>query len=193
MSYLRFVCLLASTLTAAAVLMAVTQSPTLQRGISVQMAASTHATSMPEADHENAWIVAVTADGKVYFGVDQSRPSSGRPDEDPPRKRDTKLYIKADARTPFTNVARVLEAARKVWFDAQSCLTSQPESSQSRNSRAPRGLLVSHRKPRRAGNSRCASVQIGSGGSPAVKINNEQVSWSSLQGKLGQISAEHKR
>ena len=71
MSYLRFVCLLASTLTTAAVLMVVAQTPTLQRGISVQMATSNHAAPMPEADREDAWIVTITTDGRIYFGTDQ--------------------------------------------------------------------------------------------------------------------------
>ena len=73
MSTMRFVCLLASTLATAAVLMAVAQSPALQRGVSVQMAATNNAAPMPDADNQYAWIVTVAADGSLYFGSIRSR------------------------------------------------------------------------------------------------------------------------
>jgi len=46
------------------------QTPALRRGVSVQEAVTQHATTMPEADEDDAWVVAVTADGKLYFGAD---------------------------------------------------------------------------------------------------------------------------
>jgi biopolymer transport protein ExbD len=42
----------------------------MQRGVSVQMPVTSNATSVPDADHNDAWVVAVTADGSLYFGVD---------------------------------------------------------------------------------------------------------------------------
>ena len=41
----------------------------LRQGVSVQMARTTNATAYPAADNADAWIVAVTADGRLYFGV----------------------------------------------------------------------------------------------------------------------------
>ena len=163
-----------------------TNAQHLQQGVSVQLAPTNNALPMPAADNEDAWIVAITADGKVYFGVDPVDPASlADVMKSRPRKREQMLYIKADARTPFANVARVLEAGRKVWFDSPILLTSQPQSSQS-GMVAPRGLLVSLRQPVGL---ETVGVQVyrSDQNSPAVKINNEQVSWSSLQTKLGQI------
>jgi biopolymer transport protein ExbD len=186
MSYMRFVCLLASTLTAAAVLMAVTQSPTLQRGVSVQMATSSHATPMPEADRENAWIVTVTTDGQVYFGTDQVT-AEGLAEQMKmhPRNRDAKLYVKADAGAPFSSVRQVLHAARVDLFDDVVLLTAQPETAQPGTIVLPKGLDVWIGSE--AG-SNFVAVQIGADqGSATLKVGNRTVVPSALQGSLAQL------
>jgi biopolymer transport protein TolR len=186
MSYMRFVCLLASTLTTAAVLMAITQSPTLQRGISVQMATSNHAAPMPQADRENAWIVTVTADGQVYFGADQvTAEALAEEMKMHPRNRDAKLYIKADAGAPFSTVRQILHAARVDLFDDVVLLTAQPETAQTGTIVPPKGLDVW------IGNeagSNFVVVQIGADqGSATLKIDNKTVAPSALQGKLAHL------
>lgn len=143
MSYLRFVCLLASTLTTAAVLLAVAQSPALQRGINVQMAVTNNAAPEPDADNQDAWIVAITADGSVYFGVDSITPSDlADKMKTLPRRRDQKLYIKADVRAPLDIVRSVLAAAHEVGFHAAVLLTSQTESPAPGVMVPPKGLEV---------------------------------------------------
>jgi biopolymer transport protein ExbD len=111
MSYLRFVCLLASTLTTGAVLIAVAQSPALRRGISVQLAVTNNAAPMPDADDEDAWIVTVAADGSLYFGTDPVT-RAGLMDVmvRTPRNREQKLYIKADDRAPYADVEYVFKS-----------------------------------------------------------------------------------
>ena len=82
----------------------------LQQGVSVQLAPTTNALPMPAADNEDAWIVAITADGKMYFGIDPVDSASlFDAMKRRPRNRDQKLYIKADARTPFAPVAVALQ------------------------------------------------------------------------------------
>lgn len=186
MSYLRFVCLLASTLTTAAVLMVVAQSPTLQRGISVQMATSHHAMPMPEADRENAWIVTVTTDGEVYFGTDPvTAEDLAEQMKTHPRNREAKLYVKADAGAPFGSVRQVLHAARIDLFDDVVLLTAQPETAQPGTIVPPKGLDVW------IGNeegSSLVAVQIGADqGSATLKVDNRKVTPSALQGRLAQL------
>ncbi len=41
----------------------------LQKGVSVQMAVTSNATPMPEADNPDAWIVTITSDGSLYLGT----------------------------------------------------------------------------------------------------------------------------
>jgi len=60
-----------------------------------------HPVSMPGADRENAMKIAITRDGKVYFGVEQVR-SSDLPQKISDRLKDSevewKVYIVADMR-----------------------------------------------------------------------------------------------
>jgi len=101
----------------------------LQQGISVQLAVTSNAVPMPEADNEDAWIVAVTADGALYFGIEPVFPSDlADKMKSRPRRRDQKLYIKVDARTPFADVRKVFAAAHELAFDTPILLTSQKES-----------------------------------------------------------------
>jgi biopolymer transport protein TolR len=186
MSYLRFVCLLVSTLTTAAVLMVVAQSPALQRGISVQMATSNHSATVPEADRENAWIVTVTTDGRIYFGTDQvTAEGLAEQMKTHPRSRDAKLYVKADAGAPFSSVRQVLHAARVDSFDDVVLLTAQPETAQPGTIVSPQGLdvwigLVE--------GSNFVAVQIGADhGSATLKVANKTVAPSALQDKLAQL------
>jgi biopolymer transport protein ExbD len=167
------------------------QVPALQKGVSVQMATSSNAVPMPEADNENAWVVAVTADARIYFGTDEVT-SDGLTEQMKihPRNRGAKIYVKADARAPFRSVRQVLRAAREDLFDDVILLTSQPESAQpgaaqSGTTVPPKGLEV---WVGTESESNLVVVQIGSReGSSTLKINNEDVSPSALQDRLGQL------
>ena len=44
-----------------------------------------------------------------------------------PRNREAKLYIKADARAPFTSVEKVIDVGRQALFQTPVLLTSQRE------------------------------------------------------------------
>ncbi len=68
MKSLLFVSLLAFTIADVA-LPSRAQTPALQQGVSVQMAMTNHAQPVPAADDQDAWVIAVTADGKLYFGA----------------------------------------------------------------------------------------------------------------------------
>jgi hypothetical protein len=57
---------------------------TMQRGISVDLAATGNAESMPAADDNEAWIVTVTADGNLYFGTHSLTPDSLKELDDQP-------------------------------------------------------------------------------------------------------------
>jgi biopolymer transport protein ExbD len=166
------------------------QTPALQKGVSVQMAASSNAAPMPEADNENAWIVAVTADGRIYFGTDQVT-ADGLTEQMKirPRNRTAKLYVKADASAPFSSVRQVLRTARVDLFDDVVLLTSQPESMQSRTMVSPKGLDVWIGTE--AGSNPVA-LQIGmEQESATLRVNNEAVAPAELQSRLGQLFDNH--
>ena len=51
-------------------------TPMLQHGVSVDMAKVNNPESMPDADKEDALLVAVMRDGTVYFGQDKIAPTN---------------------------------------------------------------------------------------------------------------------
>ena len=74
MKHLLCVSLFVSTLGVAPQSLA--QAPEMTKGVSVQMATTSNAMPMPEADRTDAWIVAVTGSGQLYFGTQSVTPSS---------------------------------------------------------------------------------------------------------------------
>ncbi len=49
-------------------------TPMLQNKVTIDLAKTDNPTAMPDADKEDAIVVAVTRDGKVYLGQDQGCP-----------------------------------------------------------------------------------------------------------------------
>lgn len=180
------VCLFAATFATSVTSVSHAQSPALQKGISVELAATSHAAPMPEADDQEAWLVAVTADGKLYFGTN-SVTGDGLVNEmiRTPRKREQKLYIKADDRAPFSDVEKVLEAGRTVYFNAAVLLTSQAEPAAPGAIVSPKGLDVSLESSSSSGS---VVVQLKSGQpSPTLRVNDRQVAPATLENMLRQL------
>jgi biopolymer transport protein ExbD len=163
----------------------------LQQGISVQLPPAPSSASMPEADNENAWIVTVTADGSLYFGVKPVTPAAlGEEMRIHPRNREQKLYIKADARAPYASVEKAQAAAHVDLFDESVLLTNQSGSSEPGTMVSPKGLEVLLVPP--AG-SQPIEVQVIKSGehTPILKVNNRQIPLANLQNMLTQIFQNH--
>jgi biopolymer transport protein ExbD len=159
----------------------------LQQGVSVQMAVTSTAAPMPEADNQDAWIVAVTADGNLYFGVDAVTPGALSSEmKSRPRRRDQKLYLKVDARAPFASVESVLQAARVDLFEAPVLLTSQPESATPGTIVAPKGLEVLVGSSTSTESIVVLASKDGRQG-PSLKINGQQIASAALQNSLMQL------
>jgi biopolymer transport protein ExbD len=160
----------------------------LQQGVSVEMAGASNAQSMPEADNADAWIISVTADGQLYFGVDPLTPTALRERMTrTPRKRSQKLYIKADARASFASVQKALNAASAAEIESPVLLVSQHSSSKPGTIVAPEGLKILLGSALPAG--RVATiVQLLNSGQPLplLKVNDDDISQSSLESTLRQ-------
>lgn len=120
-------------LTVVATLSAATRSTAqaMQKGISVELASTSSAVPVPDADNPDALIITVTDSGKLYFGIDPVTSASlseelkGRASN-----RGQSLYIKADARAPYASVVKVLDVARAAGVAGVTLLTNPPKTTQ---------------------------------------------------------------
>jgi len=78
-------------------------TPMLQKGVSVDLAQVSNPREMPNADRDDAVVVAITRDGKVFFGNDQTPPDqlTQKIKDRIANKVDKRVYIRADARARF--------------------------------------------------------------------------------------------
>jgi biopolymer transport protein ExbD len=168
-----------------------TSAQTLQRGVSVTMAGANSAQPMPEADDADAWIVTVAADGQLSFGIDAVTPAALRQRMirsmmRTPRKRGQRLYIKADARVPFANVQKALDAASAAEFDSPVLLVNQGGSVKPGTMVAPEGLEILMDGV--ATSDAKSVVEVNSAqGSPALRIDDQEVPLAGLQDRLRQL------
>ena len=137
------VCLVALALMGDAAPHAIAQSPALQKGVRVQLAVSANAAPMPGADDENAFIVTVAENGTVYLGVNRiTLPDLKEKIRITPFQPGQKLYVKADARTPYARVLEVLDATYTGGIATQVLLTARTESSTPGAIASPEGVEV---------------------------------------------------
>jgi len=80
--------------------------PALRKGVSVQMPVASHAVEMRAADEPNATVVAITAGGKVFAGIEPTEPVALS------NLSAETVYLKADSRVPFQTVLTILDALR---------------------------------------------------------------------------------
>ena len=108
-------------------------SPVLKKGISVEMPVASHAVEMRAADEQNATVVAITADGRAFLGVDPTEPAALS------RLSDGTVYVKADARVPYQKVLAVLDALRG---KSVVLLTASPGNTVRQGVAAPYGMKL---------------------------------------------------
>src|SRR2546430_12216832 len=89
-------------------------TPMLQKGVSVDLAKVNNPAQMPDADKEDALLVAVMRDGKVFFGNDQIPPDqlTNKIKDRIANRVDKRVYIRADARAKFGTVVDVVDNVR---------------------------------------------------------------------------------
>jgi biopolymer transport protein ExbD len=188
MNYLLEVCLIALTLTTA--LRAQPEARThlpMQKGIRVELPVTSNAIPAPDADQEDAFIVTVTDKGSVYVGIGLTTTAAlaERVKGGLSNRTEKKLYLKADARTRYASVARVLDALRTAGVEAPNLLTAQTGSSEPGTLVSAKGLEVSL-GPRLAPDSEAVVLQVAKSGQrlPRLKVNDDPVPWEALQSAL---------
>jgi len=105
-------------------------TPMLQKGVSVDLAKVNSPTSMPDADKEDALLVAVQRDGKVFFGtevIDVNQLTDKIKDR-LANRTDKRVFLKADARAKFGAVVEVVDNVRAAGVDQLGLLTDQKKA-----------------------------------------------------------------
>ena len=102
-------------------------TPMLQAGKEVELAKTDNPVLMPDADREDSLLVAITRDGKVFFGTDQITPDqlTTKVKDRLANKVEKKVYIKADARAKYGSVVEVVDDVRSAGVDQVGLLTER--------------------------------------------------------------------
>jgi biopolymer transport protein TolR len=103
-------------------------TPMLQKGRSVDLAKTNNPIQMPDADKEDALLVAVTRDNRIFFGNDVINDPGALTDKVRDRlqnKTDKRVFIKADARAKYGTVVTVVDNVRSAGVDQVGLLTEQ--------------------------------------------------------------------
>jgi biopolymer transport protein TolR len=102
-------------------------TPMLQNKVNVDLAKTDNPTNMPDADKEDAIVVAVTRDGGLYLG--QNRVAATDLGQkvrdlitDKPGKQ---IFVRADARARYLDVENAIDDVRSAGVDAVGLLTEK--------------------------------------------------------------------
>jgi biopolymer transport protein ExbD/biopolymer transport protein TolR len=104
-------------------------TPMLQNKVSVDMAKVDNPTNMPDADKEDAIVVAITRDGGVFLGQNKTAVSElgGQVREKLADKPGKTIFIRADARAQFRAVEDAIDAVRTAGVEDVGLLTQKRE------------------------------------------------------------------
>jgi biopolymer transport protein ExbD/biopolymer transport protein TolR len=107
-------------------------TPMLQNKVAVDMAKVENPTPMPDADKEDAIVVAVTRDGGIYLGQDRVVLADlGTKVQDKLANTPGKtIFVRADARAQYRAVEDAIDAVRSAGVDSVGLLTQKREAGQ---------------------------------------------------------------
>ncbi len=104
-------------------------TPMLQNKVAIDLAKVDNPQNMPDADKEDAVVVAVTRDGKVFLGQNPVDPAElGSLVRDKLQdKTDKMIYVRADARAQFKVVEDAIDDVRTAGVEEVGLLTQKRE------------------------------------------------------------------
>jgi biopolymer transport protein ExbD len=102
-------------------------TPMLQKGVSVEMAKVENPQDMPDADKDDAIIVAITRDGSLYVGstkVGLDELSSKVKDQ-LANRIDKTVFLRSDSRAKYGEVVKAVDEVRAAGVDNLGLLTEK--------------------------------------------------------------------
>jgi biopolymer transport protein ExbD/biopolymer transport protein TolR len=107
-------------------------TPMLSKTIPVDLVKTKNPIEMKAADQEDAILIAITRDGKIYLspGNQMIQPDqlAGKVKDLQTNRNDKTVYVKADARARFASVTDVVDNLRNAQVDAVALLTEKVEN-----------------------------------------------------------------
>jgi biopolymer transport protein ExbD/biopolymer transport protein TolR len=103
-------------------------TPMLQHGPPVELARANNPMQMPDADKEDALLVAINREGKVFFVNELIRDPADLTQKVRDRiasRSDRTVYVKADARAKYKWVVEVVDNVRSAGVSELGLLTEQ--------------------------------------------------------------------
>jgi biopolymer transport protein TolR len=96
----------------------------------VDLTKSIDATPMPDADHEDSVVVAITRDGRVFLGANQMSSADLGPKitDMLQNKTNKEVYLRADTRANYGVVMDAIDNIRTSGTDTLGVLTDQPNN-----------------------------------------------------------------
>jgi biopolymer transport protein ExbD len=112
-------------------------TPMLSKGQTVTMVKARYPIKMVEADKEDAVLIAVTRDGKVFLSpgnqLVQSDQLGTKVKDLQTNRTDKTVYIRADARARFSSVTDVIDNLRTAGVDQLGLLTEEVQDKKKKN------------------------------------------------------------
>ena len=104
-------------------------TPMLQKGVSVDLARVSNPRDMPDADRDDAIIVAVTRDGSIFLGSERVAKDqlTARVRDLISTRLDKTVFVKSDGRAKYGNVVAVVDEVRAAGVDQLGLLTEKLE------------------------------------------------------------------
>jgi biopolymer transport protein ExbD len=102
-------------------------TPMLQKGQSVELARTKNPIDMKEADRDDAVLVTVTRDGKLYLGQDKITVEALgiKVNDLLAAKLEKKVFVKSDLRAKYGDVVSVVDNIRNAGVDQIGLLTER--------------------------------------------------------------------
>jgi biopolymer transport protein ExbD/biopolymer transport protein TolR len=105
-------------------------TPMLQNKVNVELAKTDNPTPMADADKEDAVVVAITRDGRVFLGQNQVAGAdlASKVKDALENKTSKEIYIRADSRAKYGTVTDAIDEVRTAGVDEVGLLTEQRQT-----------------------------------------------------------------
>jgi biopolymer transport protein ExbD len=102
-------------------------TPMLQKGVSVDLAKTYNPREMRDADKDDATVVAVNREGKIFLGATKLEKTDlgAKVKDSLADKVDKTVYIKSDRRAKYSDVVDVVDIVRTTGVDTLGLITEK--------------------------------------------------------------------